>query len=299
MGTTADKIARAILAHERAGVIDLSSYRAAQAAAGDARLGDDRLRELLASGYDPAHAVYLYAQNFASLLSEEMSGMKELRHFVVVVGEAEEAYLPSFPPNSPVTTSHFTMWAFFDVQFGQSHETIGTCILRLARDMPLPGWLVDALAAMQKSRMGFYVHEGFEDRFVRFREIGGEGVSLCHPTSGFKGAEGEIWFGRMLPPMNHLVKYHIFFTTPYVMVQTTEAAIAAYLERETGRAAGRRLPRGLDAREFVLKHGPSPNHWNEYVFCAYSNYRNDAVFIAGVPDDRKSLPLGDLMRATS
>jgi hypothetical protein len=66
-----------------------------------------------------------------------------------------------------------------------------------------------------------------------------------------------------------------------------------------GRAAGRRLPRGLDAREFVLKHGPSPNHWNEYVFCAYSNYRNDAVFIAGVPDDRKSLPLGDLMRATS
>ena len=48
----------------------------------------------------------------------------------------------------------------------------------------------------------------------------------------------------------------------------------------------------------VLKHGPSPNHWNEYIFCAYSNHRNDAVFIAGVPDDRENLPHGRLMRAT-
>ena len=33
--------------------------------------------------------------------------------------------MPSYPPISPVTTSYFTMWAFFDVLFGQSHETIG------------------------------------------------------------------------------------------------------------------------------------------------------------------------------
>ena len=84
--------------------------------------------------------------------------------------------------------SHFTTWAFFDVLFGQSHETIGTCLLRLAREISLPGWLVDAIGAMQKSRMGFYVHDGFEERFLRLREIGGEGVKLCHATSGFKGA---------------------------------------------------------------------------------------------------------------
>ena len=56
MGATADKIAKAILAHERSGVIDLSRYRAAKAAVEGAQLGDDRLRELLAKGYDPAHA---------------------------------------------------------------------------------------------------------------------------------------------------------------------------------------------------------------------------------------------------
>ena len=105
------------------------------------------------------------------------------------------------------------MWALFDVLFGQSHETVGTCLLRLARDMPFPGWLVDAIDAMQKSRMGFYVHEGFEDRFVRLREIDREDVKLCHTTSGYRGWEGHIWIGRLVPPMNSLVKYHVFFTT--------------------------------------------------------------------------------------
>jgi len=298
MGTTADKIAKAILAHERSGVIDLSSYRAGKAAIEDARLGDDRLRELLTKGYDPAHAAFIYAQNCASFLSERMSAMKELRQFAGVVGKAEDEYQPSFPPVSPVTKSYFTMWALFDVLFGQSHETIGTCILRVSRDMPFPGWLEDAIGAMQKSRMGFYVHDGFEDRFVRLREIDGEGVKLCHTTSGFNGAKGQIWFGRLLPPMNSLVKYHVFFTTPYVMIQTTETMIAAYLKRETERLGGRRLPREMGARNFVLKHGPSPNHWNEYIFCAYSNHRNDAVFLAGIPDDRESLPHGRLMRTT-
>jgi len=293
MGTTADKIAKAIRARQRSGGIDLSSYRAVE----DAGLGDDRLRELLAKGYDPAHAVYIHAQNFASFISEEMSAMKELRQFAVFVGKAEEDYLPGYPPQSPVTMSHFTTWAFFDVLFGQSHETIGTCLLRLSQEMPFPTMLVDALAVMRTSRMGFYVHEGFEDRFVRLREVGGEGVKRCHIPSGFKGARGQIWFGRLLPPLDEGIEYHVFFTTPYVMVETTEAGIAAYLNREIARQDGRRLPGRMDAREFVLKHGPSPNHWNEYIFCAYSHHLSDAVFLAGVPDDRESLPHGRLMRA--
>ena len=298
MGTTADKIAKAILAHERSGVIDLSSYRAAKVTVEDARLGDDRLRELLATGYDPAHAAFIYAQNFASFLSEQLSSRKELRQYADIVGQAEDDYHPSFPPLSPVTKSYFTMWALFDVRFGQSHETMGSCLLRLARDMPFPDWLVDAIDAMQKSRMGFYVHEGFEDRFVRLREIDREGVKLCHTTSGFRGSEGQIWFGRLVPPMNSLVKYHVFFTTPYLMIQTTESMIAAYLKREIKRLDDRRLPREMDARDFILKHGPSPNHWNEYIFCAYRNHRSDVVFISGVPDNNESLPHGRLMRAT-
>lgn len=295
MGTTADKIAKAIRARQRSGGIDLSSYRAVE----DAGLGDDRLRELLAKGYDPAHAVYIHAQNFASFISEEMSAMKELRQFAVFVGKAEEDYLPGYPPQSPVTMSHFTTWAFFDVLFGQSHETIGTCLLRIARDMPFSGWLLDAINAMQESHMGFYIHEGFEDRFVRLREIDSDDVKLAHVGSRFTGVKGQVWFGRLVPPMNSLVDYHVFFTTPYVMVETTERMISEYLGREIKKLDTKRISRGMNARDALLKHGLHPNHWNEYIFCAYFGHQNDAVFLKGVPDDAKSLPHGDLMRATS
>lgn len=297
MGTTADKIAKAILAHERSGVIDLSAYRAAKAAA-ENLLSDERLRELIATGHDPAHAALVYAQNFASLVAEQISATKELRHYAAIVGKAEDDYQPGFPPMSPVTTSHFTTWAFFDVLFGQSHETIGTCLLRIARDLPFPGWLVDAIDAMQNSRMSFYIHEGFEDRFVRLREIGSEEVRVVHVGSHFNGVKGQIWFGRLVPPANSQVKYHVFFTTPYVLVETTESMIAEYFRREIARLGNRRVPRGMDTREFILKHGPTPNHWNEYIFCAYYGHHNDAVFIKGVPDDTESLPHGSLMRTT-
>jgi hypothetical protein len=40
--------------------------------------------------------------------------------------------MPSYPPMSPVTTSHFAMWPLFDVQFGPSREAIGSRFLRIA-----------------------------------------------------------------------------------------------------------------------------------------------------------------------
>ena len=70
----------------------------ARAAGEEAGFGEDRLRELLAEGYDSAHAGFLYAQNFASFVAEELSALKELRPFATIVGKAEDDYLPSYPP---------------------------------------------------------------------------------------------------------------------------------------------------------------------------------------------------------
>jgi hypothetical protein len=46
-------------------------------------------------------------------------------------------------------------------------------------------------------------------------------------------------------------------TTPYIMTQTTETMISAYLKREIKHLGGRRLPREMGARDFVLKQGDS------------------------------------------
>ena len=71
-------------------------------------------------------------------MAESISGMREAKGFVRIAGGAEDEYMPSGPPMSPLTVSYFSMWAFFDVRFGSSRETMGSCILRIAPEFDLP-----------------------------------------------------------------------------------------------------------------------------------------------------------------
>jgi hypothetical protein len=63
---------------------------------------------------DPAHAAYVFAQNQVSVLSQQLTALKWMAPFAEFVSEAENLYMPSAPPMSPLTTSFFTCWAFFD-----------------------------------------------------------------------------------------------------------------------------------------------------------------------------------------
>jgi hypothetical protein len=40
----------------------------------------------------------------------------------------------------------------------------------------------------------------------------------------------------------------------------------------------------------LMKYGLSLNHWNEFVFQAYHHHQHDAIFLAGIPDVKGSLP---------
>jgi hypothetical protein len=290
MGTTADKIADRIASQLRSKIIDLSSLRAANDVFEEAQLDADGLKKLISKGHDPCHAVYIFAQRFASVLGEQLSEMKETRAFVKIVGKAEDEYQPGGPPLSPLTISYFTMWSLFDVLFGQSYETIGTCILRIGDLIEMPSWLLDVISLMQHSAMCVYVHCGTDGNLVRLRALGSQETRLCSAPSGYRGQPGELWFIRLLPPANALFDYHVVFNTPYILVGVTERMFASYLEREVGRLGTRKLPRKLEAPAYIMKHGPTPNHWNEYIFCAYAGHQHDAVFLTGIPDIKESLP---------
>ena len=45
-----------------------------------------------------------------------------------------------------------------------------------------------------------------------------------------------------------------------------------------------------DAHGHLMKFGPDPNLWNEYIVSAFSDYRHEAIFLTGIPDIRQSLP---------
>jgi len=49
------------------------------------------------------------------------------------------------------------------------------------------------------------------------------------------------------------------------------------------------LDQGKTLHRF-LKRGQNPNFWNEFVFKAYHHHRSDAIFLAGIPDLKATLP---------
>jgi hypothetical protein len=290
VGSVANKIAKRIAAQGRSKVIDLAAWREGKEIARETRLDADYLNDLLSGDCDPCHALYIFAQNVASILGEQISGMREAKGYVRIIGAAEDEYMPSGPPMSPLTVSYFTMWALFDARFGSSRETMGTCILRATREFDFPPWLSEIFGLMQKSRMGFYVHCGMDGELVRLREVGTEETVTCHVPAVYAGRSGQIWFVRLLPPPNAQCRHHIVFITPYVIESNTEQDFVDYLERELARMEAKKPLKVDDHLDYLLKYGPDANHWNEYIMCAYIGHQTEAIFLTGIPDTQESLP---------
>jgi hypothetical protein len=244
---------------------------------------------LVKDGYDPLHAVYISVQNITSVFSECVSVLPELEPYYDVVAAAEDEYMPSGPPMSPLTGSYFTTWAFFDFRFGDGLETIGTCLLDVSERLELNPGLVEAIRLFQESRMGIYEHSGTQGGRVRLRELvtGRDFDALC--TSGYRGKPGELWYVRLCPPLADLVEYHVTITTPYVLTQVNKSDWTAYLNRAMLQLKDVEEDHRLHD---LLKYGLGVHHWNEFVFQGYHHHQFDAIFLAGIPDVKGSLPHG-------
>ena len=240
--------------------------------------------------YDPLHAAYISAQNLTSFFAESVSTFSEFDVYAAIVGAAEDEYMPfgpGGPPLSPLTVSYFTTWALFDVPFGPDQETIGTCLLDVAELVKMDALTAETVMNFQESRMGIYEHCGTISSRVRLQELVTGDEFECHVAAGYLGKEGELWYVRRCPPLRDLFNYHIIFTTPYVLTETSEADWTAYLNKsilETG-STDRRT-----ALYEVLKYGREPRFWSEFIFLSYHHHQLDAIFLAGLPDVKGSLP---------
>src|SRR5271156_687674 len=111
------------------------------------------IAKLIAEGLDPVHATYVFIHHIASVFAGNVSELPEMRTFTQDVDKAERQYLLSGPPMSPLTTSYFTSWAFFDHRIAQTTDTLAGCLID-ANDI---FWMnpdqLDALKKMNESRM--------------------------------------------------------------------------------------------------------------------------------------------------
>jgi hypothetical protein len=238
-------------------------------------------------GYDPLHAAYLAAQNLTSFFAESVSTFDELDDYYKIVESAQDEYMPGGPPMSPLTTTYFTTWAFFDVRFGPDQETIGTCLIDLAEWLDMDPLMVQALRKFQDSRMGIYEQCGSVDAGVRLRELVTGDEFECRVPAGYRGQQGELWYVRCCPPLDKHVDYHLGFTTPYVLTEASKSDWTAYLKKSMLQTDSSDERAALD--EF-LKYGNDPRSWSEYILLGYHHHQRDAIFLAGLPDVKDSLP---------
>ena len=78
---------------------------------------------LIKEGLDPIHAAYVFMQHFTSHFAEGVSRFPEMKTWAKTVAAAEEEYMPSGPPMSPLTGSYFWTWVLYDLRIGKSTDT--------------------------------------------------------------------------------------------------------------------------------------------------------------------------------
>jgi hypothetical protein len=281
----AAKLVKKLNSFKNRKVVDFRAEVEGRALAGDMQKTVVTLDTL--KDFHPAHAAYVYAQNQASAMAEQLAALPEMKALAKMIAEAEDLYMPSGPPISPLTGSYFTCWSLFDACAGPGSETLVTTVLEVGANFGMNSELLRVIGLMQDSRMGLYVHEGTKGGLAVLREFVTGTECRAIVPAGYLGRKGEIWYVRVLPPPLPGSAEWVVFTTPYIVIEPGRRDWEAYFQRT--------LPQSppdvrLDAYKRHMKHGPARDFWNEYVFEAYVNYRKEVILLAGLPDVPESRP---------
>jgi hypothetical protein len=246
------------------------------------------IETLIKNWHDPIHAVYVFIQQMTAHFGEVVSPLPEMKTWARFVKKAEDEYLPSGPPVSPLTGSYFWMWALYDLRIGKSTDTLAHCQIAANDIILMNAHQLDALKKMESSRMGIYEHVGKDGPHIRLKELITDDHFTCHCPSGYVGSKGELWYVRLLPPLEpeHAI-YWIAMTTPYVLIEASKSDWIAFLKRTMLQCNGSNDRTRL---RNLLKYGLEPNYWNEFVFNSYHHHQHDAVFLTGIPDMQATLP---------
>lgn len=277
-------------------IINLEDIKKAQARADDLETTVSSDKEL--SQLDPLHAIYVYGQNRLDILIQQLAQLPVCKKLVLACAEADDIYMPSFPPMSPVTKSYFSCWCMLDLQIGISKESFGKIAIKVSQALSSDPNLVIIFQKMQESRMGLYLHEGTEDKRIILKELITDKRMSCVSPSGYIGTPGEIWFARIFPePFSELTfGYSVVFTTPYIIGKVEGGYFkntgnldnwVSFLDRTLSKTGETDR---IKAYEKLMKYGLSRHYWNEYIFEGYANYTDHVVFLAGIPDLPGSLP---------
>ena len=285
-GPITERLVRVARRAKSAHVVDLEAYRA----------GGVRARQLLATlmtreqadELHPVHAFWSLVQHNLSMFGEQVLALPEASKIAKAIAAAEDEYMPSGPPMSPLTGTYFFGWAHCDLTFGVAKETAASCTIDVMATLGIDPALISLMRTFANGRMGLWTVVGHGDGTTILREGVMGDTRECVVPAGYPGTRGELWFARVLPaPQDGLPS--LVFTTPYVLWSP-----AAAWEQYLGRTLTKMDPKNpARACPMLMKHGLSPRYWPKFVFEAYANHKPEVVFLLGLPDVDGSRPHGE------
>lgn len=284
-GPIAQRLLKSMSTFYQQKVIDFAAFSAGKSHA--LALQEDVLSKAALARLHPLHASYVAVQHQLAVLGEQLIVLPELARLSKILAAAEDRYLPSGPPFSPLTASYFFFWSTFDAAIGSRKETLGTCVIALLKQLGNNPDFVRLVEIMQHSRMGLYEHQGVENECVWLRELVTGVDARCLVPAGRLGKAGEVWLARRLPPPSAEFRDSIVITTPYVIVHPPAPDWHAFLERTLPKL---KCSSPYEAYDRLMKYGLSLNYWNEYLLEAYAGVETSAVFLRGLPDIDLSRP---------
>ncbi len=194
MRKIATKVSKRINKFNASKVIDLNAYRQQKKATEDLFNQIITTEKAIKTGHDPLHAVYIHTQNLLSALVEALQDIPEpsLSRLLKIFEAADDAYVPSGPPMSPLTKSYFNCWLLFDLHAVLHKETLTTIIIDLAHQLGLHTDMVKVIQMMQDSRIGIYELMGRQGDRVLLRELTGNTVIPCICPAGYLGTHPRL-----------------------------------------------------------------------------------------------------------
>jgi len=242
----------------------------------------------------PDFRYYAAVFNICTEFSEQMlSGISALDAFNNHVVDMQEEYMPSQPPMSPVTTSFFNAWMALDAPINDE-LTLGIIYLRYINEKQTMLYAKKAMEDLNASRTAFYQVTGGDLRRTVLWDIAGKkeiaariGI-VDYSKATYEPKIGDVWYSRILPPLNNEDQPWTAFSTPYVFRKTGRKEWEEFFARKT---AGKGHP--LEGLAKYLKQGDSFGYWLEFVFQTYLGHSREVIFAEGLPDIKESRPHGD------
>ena len=242
--------------------------------------------ELVEAGSEPAFALYASVQQMMSLFGEVLLQLPEFRAFRKRLEKLDDDYMPSFPPTSPVTGSHFAMWTQCDLRISEGGETQAGIFAEIGDVIGIDANYLALAKTLADSRMGIYEHCGLKNGCISLRKLVTDKEISFVGSSGYVGNKGELWWVRAVPPPFYFPHW-VGMGTPYVLRAPGQSEWLDLFARNGIRSGEVGMEQRLGQ---FLKFGPKPRYWSEMIFEGYCGHNSGAIFLRGLPDVPESRP---------